>query len=137
MLSPLILLDTFCLSQTVWLMPLRNFFLLKCTSKATIIHPGPVQFRLQVSLPLLINFLLLLNCSYIGYNLLGDILDKCLRCCMKFPLTIFLRNYSEQHIRAASCRSHLESQWETPNFDPPVSQNYWGRSSRKLVALTT
>ena len=26
--------------------------------------------------------------------------------------------FHEQHIRAASCRSRLESQWETPNFDP-------------------
>ena len=25
--------------------------------------------------------------------------------------------YHKQHIRAASCRSRLESQWETPNFD--------------------
>ena len=32
----------------------------------------------------------------------------------------------EQHIRAASCSSRLESQWEAPNFDPPWSQNYWG-----------
>ena len=30
---------------------------------------------------------------------------------------------------AASCRSRLESQWETPKFDPPWSQNYWGGSS--------
>ena len=29
-------------------------------------------------------------------------------------------NDHEQHIRAASCGSRLESQWETPNFDPPV-----------------
>ena len=35
-----------------------------------------------------------------------------------------VRTYHEQHI--ASCRSRLESQWETPNFDSPWSQNQWG-----------
>ena len=31
--------------------------------------------------------------------------------------------YHGQHIRAASCRSGSESQWETPTFDPMWSQN--------------
>ena len=31
---------------------------------------------------------------------------------------IVIFNNHEEHIRAASCRSRLESQWDTPNFDP-------------------
>ena len=31
-----------------------------------------------------------------------------------------------QHIRPADCRSRLERQWETPNFDPPVEPKLVG-----------
>ena len=48
------------------------------------------------------------------------------RFCLIFSQLATEKNYElvglysvhEQHIRAASCRSRLESQWETPNFDP-------------------
>ena len=32
----------------------------------------------------------------------------------------------EQHIRAASCRSHLESEWENPTSPPPVEPKLVG-----------
>ena len=45
----------------------------------------------------------------------------------QFALTMHdLRVYHEPHIRAASCKSRLESQWETPNFDPPVEPKLVG-----------
>ena len=39
--------------------------------------------------------------------------------------TISWRHH-KQHIRAASCRSRLESEWETPNFDPLVEPELVG-----------
>ena len=47
----------------------------------------------------------------------------------------------EQHIRAASCKSRLETRWETPNFETPWRQHYSGGgrvgSSWKFVRLIT
>ena len=40
--------------------------------------------------------------------------------------------YHEQHIRAASCRSRLESQWETPQLWPPSGANTIGGIELKI-----
>ena len=42
------------------------------------------------------------------------------------PLVPLLAPFSEQHIGAASCRSRLQSQWDTPNFDLPVELTLLG-----------
>ena len=43
-----------------------------------------------------------------------------IKCLSQMQLVL---SHHEQHISAASRRSRLESQWETPNFDPQWSQN--------------